>query len=375
MAVVQPKMPRHALEAAVVTRFAAITIVSLMIGDALAGCAQRSASSEKRDNDRLLAQLHRLASDAEAKRTDAAAARAVNAEASEANRTNRQPPLVDAAQFGDLDLVQSLLARGADRKALNEALFTTARSEPLVVDATGDGRKGQRQFDRRYAAIADLLLRKGARIKIRDEYGDTPFTAAAGNGETAVVKLLIQEGADIETTDIHGRTALIRAACMCPIVDMPDTDDAVRLLLDRGANIEARDNQGRRALMAAATWGRAWILQILLDKGAQIEAKDNRGDTALLISAQGSALPSANAVHVLLARGADIAARNDKGETALIVAASSRNGFEDTKVVKMLLRRGSDVHAKDKKGHTALDAAIGGRTEIVALLRTAAKSR
>jgi ankyrin repeat protein len=276
---------------------------------------------------------------------------------------------LEAAQLGAANLVESQLARGVDRKTLNEALFVAARSESLVL--------GSNDFlDRRYATVARLLLKKGAMIEARDVDGSTPLILAAGQGETRVVKLLLDKGADIEATDNSGGTALIAAACNCPIVDMPDTDDSVRMLLEKGANIEARDKQGFTALINAASWGRTSILKILLDKGALIDAKDNHGNTALLSASSGSGYPTAEAVQLLLAGGAEIGARNDNGDTALILAASN-GGFEDTKIVKILLGKGADVGAQNNRGRTALDLAIEkGRAQIVSLLRAApAKNR
>jgi ankyrin repeat protein len=277
-------------------------------------------------------------------------------------------PLVEAAQAGDVKLVESQLARRAGRKTLDEALFTAARSEPMVNDPSG---KAVHEIDLQYARIARLLLKKGASLEARDRDGSTPLILAAGNGETAVVKLFLDKGADIEATDDYGQTPLIRAACDCPSIDMPDTDGSVRLLLTRGANIEARDREGSTALMAAAAWGRTWILQILLDNGAQIEARNSDGNTALIISAAGGGYPTAEAVQLLLARGAVIEARNDNGNTPLMLAAS-QGGSEDVEIVRMLLNKRANVRARNKQGHTALDLALSKRrTQIIPLLRVA----
>lgn len=368
MAKLEPEMSSRGSEAMTLGRFAAACLVSLMIVGMVTACARRPASSEGRDDDKLLATaLRKWEANVQAKRAATTEPQWDEGGASPATRSNLSEALMEAAQAGDAKLVESLLARGADRKILNEALLVAARSEPLVIG----GASGQEDIELLYAATARVLLEKGASIEARDEYGRTPLISAAGDGDTAVVKLLLEKSADIEATDTGGRTALIAAACNCPIVDMPDTDDSVRLLLDKGANIEAKDDQGGTALIAAAAWGRASILQILLAKGAQIEARDNHGNTALLISAAGGGYPTAEAVQMLLARGADIEARNNDGDTALMLAASN-GGSEDVKIVKMLLNRGADVRTKDKRGRTALDVATGkDRTEIVSLLRAA----
>jgi hypothetical protein len=136
----------------------------------------------------------------------------------------------------------------ADRKALNEALLLVSHSEPLVGKGTP-----AKDPSLPFAATAKLLLEKGANIEVRDKYyGATPLLLAARYGETAVVKLLLEKGAKIEARDPYGGTALMAAACECPIIDSPDTSGSVRLLLETGADIEAKDNQGFTALLIAA---------------------------------------------------------------------------------------------------------------------------
>jgi len=352
------------------TRCATSVLVSLMMCGGVVSCARWPTNSGSRDSEvpeaarnELFAALRKWEANVRAKRAGTAAYPGPGG-ALTAGGMDTFETLSGAAQMGDAKLVKSLLARGASRKALNEALFAAASSEPLVEGPPGP-------IDLRYGQTARLLLKKGASIEARNEGEDTPLIAAAGQGETAVVKLLLEKGANIEATDSYGQTALIAAACNCPIIDMPDTDDSVRLLLENGANLEAKDKQGRTALMAAADWGRTSILQILLDKGAQIEARNNHGNTALLLASEGGGYPTADAVQLLLTRGADIEARNNNGDTALMLAASGR-GFEDVKIVKMLLKRGADVRAEDNKGRTALNLAAGkDRTKIVSLLRGA----
>jgi ankyrin repeat protein len=303
--------------------------------------------------------------------------------------------LVGAAQAGNPKRVEELLAKGASRQTLNEALFAAAAFAPLFVAVGPDGKplpyreqlKAEREVALGYGQTARLLLAKGANIEARVHGDETPLMAAASHGQTEVVRVLLENGAEIEATNSQGMTALAGAACDCAIADMPHTYDSMKLLLDHGANIAAMDRQGYTPLMRAAGWGRAANAQLLLDKGAQIDAANNHGDTALLIAASGGALDMAEVTELLLKRGANVQARNEDGDTALILAASGR-GSDDAEVVKLLLDHGADVHAKNNKGHTALDLAIRAknkqgrtaldlaiqkdRTQIVPLLKAAA---
>jgi len=269
--------------------------------------------------------------------------------------------LVDAAEAGDAEGANRLLARRTDTKTLNDALFAAARSAPGCPKDPCP--KPDEAHGFHYARIATLLLEKGADIEARDRNGDTPLIAAAGHGEDDVVRLLLDRGAHIEATDNPGLTALIAAACNCAMVDMPDTYDSVGVLLERGANVEARDKRGRTALMAAAEWDRPRQVTLLLDRGAKVDAGDKRGNTALHIAALSAR--STNAVEILLKRGADIEARNEGGDTPLILAASAG----DVKVVQLLLDRRADPQARNKQGNTALELARkNGRTQTAAIL-------
>jgi len=368
MVEIEPQTRSRGSEALAIAQFAVVAVFSLIIGGAITACTQRTADPDQFAHDKVFADaVRKLQADLEAKRA-AAELQKQSDQAAAYARANALPPLLEAAQDADAQQVKALLP-GSDRKTLNEALLLVSRSEPLIMSAKGEEVKAA---SLPYAATAKLLLDKGANLEIRDKNGATPLLYAAGYGETAVVKLLLDRGAKIEKTDSDGRTALIAAACNCPIIDMPDTADSVRLLLKKGADIEARDKQGETALMAAAGWGRTWIVKILLDSRAQIEARNNEGYTALLMSAQGGALPTADAVQALLARGADIEARTNKGKTALMLASSS-GGFENVKIVKILLKRGADPRVQDPQRLTAYDMAVAKKhTEVTSLLRAGA---
>ncbi len=182
------------------------------------------------------------------------------------------------------------------------------------------------------------MLQSGAQIEARDQgesNGGTPLILAATYGETDAVNELLENGANPDAVDKDGSTALIAAACICAIIDMPDTYESVKLLLKKHANPNVKDKAGMTALMAAVTWSRSDNMKLLLDHGANIDAKNNVGDTALMIAASGGAIDLTPAVKLLIERGANIAIRNKRGETALMIA--NKNRLQNT--VRLLTRR------------------------------------
>jgi uncharacterized protein len=254
--------------------------------------------------------------------------------------------LVTAAERGNFDAVELFLAKEASLEQKNQALFAAAHGTPIAtIEIKTDSNQTVKA---RYLAEADpnsgysrtirLLLRSGAQIEARDHDesdGGTPLILAATYGETDAVNELLENGADPDAVDKYGDTALIAAACICAIIDMPDTYESMKLLLKKHANPNLKNKAGMTALMAAVTWSRTDNMKLLLDHGANVDAKNNVGNTALMIAASGGVIDLTPAVKLLIESGANIETRNRRGETALMIAR--RNRFQDT--VRLLTRR------------------------------------
>jgi ankyrin repeat protein len=245
--------------------------------------------------------------------------------------------LVTAAERGNSDAVGLFLANGFSLEQKNEALLAAAHGTPFaVMEVTSESNQ---TFKRRYSAKADpnssysrtirFLLQSGAHIEARDgpENGsNTPLIVAATYGETDAVGELLENGANPEAVDRFGNTALMSAACICAIIDMPDTYESMKLLLEKHANPNAKNEVGRTALMDAVSWSRTDNMKLLLDHGAIIDARDNDGNTALMMAAAGGAIDLTPAARLLVERGADIKIRNKHGETARMIAKRGHLG-------------------------------------------------
>ena len=86
---------------------------------------------------------------------------------------------------------------------------------------------------------AKYLLRLGADVHQKDEYGSTALIWAAFHGKMDVVKVLLAHGADVNAQEKDGWTALMWASYR-------ERKDIVVMLLEKGADANIRNNRGSR---------------------------------------------------------------------------------------------------------------------------------
>jgi ankyrin repeat protein len=159
------------------------------------------------------------------------------------------------------DEVTAMLARGMDPNSVD------ANGEPALVSAARAG----------FEPTVDALLRGGAKVDVRNRFGDTPILVAAIGGHLAVVKKFVARGVDINAP---GWTPLMYAATA-------GKDDVVRYLLGAGASVDAEGPNGITALMMAVRGGQADTVSLLLAKGANSNHRSDTGATALAWAQRG----------------------------------------------------------------------------------------
>src|SRR3989442_475026 len=94
--------------------------------------------------------------------------------------------------------------------------------------------------------MVDRLLKAGAKVSTKNEYGLTPIIEAVNVNNTAIIEKLLNARADANTPAVDGMTPLM-------IVARSTNLAAARLLLDHGANVNAKESQkNQTALMWAA---------------------------------------------------------------------------------------------------------------------------
>ncbi|HOX50412.1 MAG TPA: ankyrin repeat domain-containing protein [Fibrobacteria bacterium] len=143
---------------------------------------------------------------------DAAAIKALLDKGESINaKQNGQTALHMAAKEGKLQVITTLLARGADVNAPDTNDYT-----PVMLAARSC----------KDTAIGNML-NQGAKVEAKDKLGVTALHLAADKGCLSTIKLLVERGANIQARTNSGITALAFAMnrlWQAPVVVRNDTD-------------------------------------------------------------------------------------------------------------------------------------------------------
>jgi ankyrin repeat protein len=250
-------------------------------------------------------------------------------------------PLLYAARDGRIDIVQMLVAKGADielaeanqitplQMAIENENIALARylldrganvnskdaygRTPLWlavelrnVEIGPNGTEHNNGIDR--AAALELirdLLKRGANVNARttdwpptrrhlmrlgdlswvNVIGQTPFFRAAFSADVTTMKLLLEYKADPSIATEEGTTPLMAAAGINWVVAQTYTEsdeailEAVKLCLELGQDVNHANSMGLTAVHGAANRGSDHVIQFLADHGAKLDAKDKEGRT------------------------------------------------------------------------------------------------
>src|SRR5437764_450288 len=306
---------------------------------------------------------------------------------------------ITAAATADLRLIEAVKNRDV------ESVRALLQERPARIDvnaAQGDGAPALHWAAHRDdLAIADLLIRAGARANVANDLGATPLHLACTNRSAAMVERLLAAGADARATLLNGETALMTCA-------RAGDAGAVKALLAHGADVNAKEHEHQQtALMWAVAQRHPEVVELLIEARADTGARSltyaqtvvgeqtqragreernytvlRGGATPLLFAARAGDEQSAT---LLLKAGADPNDSQPDGADAVMLAAgmgssrtASRRGVEtidfgkvepESRVrdaVAAAVDLGGDVNAASQTGDTAMHvaAALGHDTVV-----------
>jgi ankyrin repeat protein len=286
-------------------------------------------------------------------------------------------PLGLASNNGNPAIVDRLLAAGADPNAV-------AGGEPVIMTAARSGN----------VDVVKSLLTRGANVNLKDSSrGQTALMWAVAYRHPAVVRILIEHGADVHARSTVTREIVMRGNRYGGVVSQQRavTQRAVgeleqggstallfaarhgevesaRLLIAAGADVNVAAPDGTSALVMASHGGHGALASFLLGAGA--EPNDMRAGYAALHAAV--LRGDLQLVRALIAKRADVNARlitgtasrrysKDFAFNAAWVGATPfwlAARFVEPAIMRELAGGGADPHLVPKDGTTAAIAAV-----------------
>jgi ankyrin repeat protein len=268
-------------------------------------------------------------------------------------------PLHQAATGGHVEVVEWLLAHGADARWSGpqtplHVAWQRADNTPVIRVLVAHGAAHSEIFAAVYLddpeRVVGLLHADPRRVDERDDAGMTPLHRAAENGQLEMVGVLLAHGADVEAPAPGGQVP----GGQTPLQRAYFHHDILELLLAHGASMD---------IFTAINVDRADHVARLLDQDPGLVGARMGDRTPLQVAARRD---NPALVRLLLDRGSDVHANGGwKGWTPLHWAA--HDGRAET--ARLLLAWGADPHAPDLDGSTpSAIAAARGHQEIVDLL-------
>jgi serine/threonine-protein phosphatase 6 regulatory ankyrin repeat subunit B len=230
--------------------------------------------------------------------------------------------------------------------------------------------------------IADLLLKRGARLENSLSDGTNALMLSAAHYRVQMSRFLLRAGIDPDIRNGEGLTALHHCVNWVQthfvIGNMePDQTKIIRAIAEHKGNLDIRDREGRSALMLAARFRHLPQLDALIAAGAEVNLKDSKGRTALTFCA-GSGKDSDLVKSLLKANATiqfmDALQFSDLQTAADLIeepgAASTMGADDETtlmraaqlgeiELVEKLLKKEVPVNAFDSRGLTAMHLALG----------------
>jgi len=128
--------------------------------------------------------------------------------------------------------------------------------------------------------IVEILIANGADVRLEDKDGRCPLHCAVCHDHKQVAEVLITDKADVNAKDKNSRTALHFAAS-------GGKHEIVELLITKGAEVNVKNKAGQTPLHFAVYNGHVEVVKVLVGKGADANSKTKSGWTPLRMAMQG----------------------------------------------------------------------------------------
>ena len=220
-----------------------------------------------------------------------------------------------------------------------------------------------------YDLAERLIMKHPEQVNANGGLVLAPLAAALSNRHFRVADLLIKHGAVVDIRDREAWTPLYYVTA-----EIPQSVDIMRWLLKRGANANAQTLYRRTPLHCAAYDANLEAVQVLIEYNADIGLRENDGDTALYNSllniSRSREGEVVDIVRRLLEYGADPNMRGAKGSTPLHQASSHGS----IGLTRLLLSYGAKIDEKDGEGKTPFQVASSDETRKLLLEQGAVAS-
>lgn len=318
------------------------------------------------------------------------------------------PPLVAAAELVNFDIVNLLLAYGADPLSKNkdqqDPLFTISTMDtPAIISAI------YAKIDPDFFDLSCIHLQKPVKAKIefplmlktmkkmslsdqgiKDFHAQFDFSYLHSHMAEAevdhlltkfnedyfrIINRLLGNGANPDTVDRKNQSILMMMSShedqnifaqfqdhvipLAPdeklrlqkaIICAEDIHQALRHFFLRHTDMNLPDAYGGTPLLSACAKGKFELASLLIENGANVNQADKNGWTPLLNAVSAESLETAE---LLLASGARVNALNKYGESALLKAVFRNH----VPLTRLLLQHGADLNVANESGDSPLSVA------------------
>jgi ankyrin repeat protein len=294
--------------------------------------------------------------------------------------TREKPPLIIAAETGDVESLKLLIKFGAlirvhdfdghtaghmalrHNKQAQQSLELLLSADPQLALERGwldYTLIHQAVSDNRIWAIA-TLAQLGTPIDVPNSNGQTAIYLAATNGQLDCVKVLLANKAD--PNGAMGVYVPLLSACERGHIDI------AKLLIGAGGNLNPQRPpnmlvSNHNLLVAATQSGNIELVAYLVEKGAPKPAPDQWRQAA-------AASGKPEMIEAINRHTGNADAESPRVADAEVLAAAANR--KSTDALKLLLKNGGNPNAVDQRGMTALMIAVDdGKPEHVEMLLAA----